>query len=419
MKQRSKNHFTVFEHQSLWTGRGNRQLSSKQLEILQQFHEEKGAMFYDLINNGVRFNQYVGVLQIGELTIEILPKIDRYSNEKNWRDILIGMLRAVGAFKIHAPSSSALSIKNNFILDLYFELFLNEVRYLFNQGLIKKYRKQESNQFSLKGSLKFGQHLQKNLVHQERFYVKHTVYDKRHQLHQILYKTLLLLKRINTNVHLNSQIGSLLLDFPELSDLKVTAATFEKITLNRKTAAYEPALEIAKLLLLNYHPDLKNGQNNVLALMFDMNLLWERFIYVSLRKQLPEGITITAQTQKPFWQSNKGSTSSMKPDIVITFNNSENIVLDTKWKNIGSDNPSPNDLRQLYVYHEYYQAKQVALVYPGQKNTAAIGQYFNKNERILSSKKCAVLTISTDDNIERWQKEIADFVFNQWLKLPL
>lgn len=415
---KSKKHITVFEHQKLKIGQQD--FDEKHRQALEVFYGEKGVPYYNLIHKGVQFSEYVGVLQVGELTIEVLPKADKYNETTKWRNILIGMLQAVGLFNIHAPSMSTLSIKTNFILDLYIELFLKEVEYLVRKGLVKKYRKQEKNSFALKGQLKFGKHLQQNLIHKERFYVQQTVYDNQHLIHQILYKTLRLLQHINNSIHLNSRIGSLLLDFPELNDLKVTEATFNTITYNRKTKPYKSALEISKLLLLNYHPDLSKGQNDVLALLFNMNLLWEQFVYVSLRKYLRHNLgqnaRIKSQAKKSFWKPEKGRSSTMKPDIVIAANG-ENIVLDTKWKNIGNDKPKPDDLRQLFVYHEYFKAKKVALIYPG-KQSIKNGQYYDydMNNQGLSDKQCAIIKIETNENIGVWQQKIAEVILS-WIKI--
>src|SRR5690606_25296538 len=137
---------------------------------------------------------------------------------------------------------------------------------LLRQGLVKKYRKTEGNSTSLKGNLKFGKHLSQNLVHQERFYIQYTAYDPEHELHSVLYKAIKLLGRINTNEGLQGPIKSLLLDFPEMPDIKISEATFNKLVLNRKTQGYQKAIQIARLLLLNYHPDVSKGSNDILAL---------------------------------------------------------------------------------------------------------------------------------------------------------
>jgi len=358
----------------------------------------------------VKFNAHVGVIKVGELSIEILPKADKHSTDKDtWRNLLIDMMRAVGLFTIHAPTTSSLSIKTNFILDLYFDLFLREVEYLFHKGLIKKYRKTEGNKFALKGSLIFSKQIQQNLVHQERFYVRHSTYDQEHLLHQLLYKTLLLLKRINTNVALKSRIGALLLHFPEMKDLTVTEATFNKIIYNRKTESYQEVMKIARLLLLNYHPDLSRGRNDVLALMFDMNTLWERFVFVSLRKNMDKSIKVKAQNTEHFWRPSGGRSRKVRPDIVIT-DGDRNIVLDTKWKNIGKGRPSIEDLRQMYVYADLFDAEKVALVYPGEGNPIS-GNYYNTGLQSFE-KECALLPIELPTekgqhiNIKNWQKMI-------------
>lgn len=410
------NHIVVFEHEAIHTDRGKKRLTNSQLEALQLFYGENGVPYYSLIHQGVRFNEYVGVIQVGKTVIEVLPKADKSDDADRWRNVLINMLHAVGLFNIHAPSNSNLRLRPNSILDLYFEFLVKEVEYLIHRGLVKKYRKTEGNKTVLKGSIQFAKHISQNLVHQERFYVRHSTYDKAHDIHAILYKAIKLLSYINTNVQLNSRLGLLLLDFPELYDIKITEALFDKIVFDRKTEPYRNALEIAKLILLNYHPDVSRGTNNVLALMFDMNVLWEQFVYVSLRKHKASTTTIAAQNTKNFWKPLSGYRSKIKPDIVLNKGTEDCVVLDTKWKNLNGYNPSPEDLRQMFVYMKYYGAKKVALVYPGTENRYQSGQYYDHyspNSRDLSNEECSIVTIGVEINVKAWQKTIHENI-NLW-----
>ncbi|RKR11563.1 5-methylcytosine-specific restriction enzyme subunit McrC [Flavobacterium sp. 90] len=406
-----KENIVVFEHEILRFDRGEKKITKDQFEALERYYGN-GKPFYKLVYNGVQFNEHVGVIQVGNTLIEVLPKADKtphsVAEDKKWRDLLIGMLRAVGSFDIKSTSSSNLKIKPNTILDLYFELFIKEVEYLLHNGLVKKYRKKEGNVTALKGSLQFSKHIQQNLFHQERFYVRHSIYDIEHTLHFILYKTIKLLKQINTNNDLHSRIGVLLLHFPEMPDIKIPDATFEKLIYNRKNQHYQKAIEIAKLLLLKYHPDVSKGRNHVLALMFDMNMLWEQFIYVSLKKNKNDYIKIKAQTSKFFWKPENGRRTAMKPDIFIETNNG-NIVLDTKWKNLNGYNPSPDDLRQMYVYHEYFDATKVALVYPGNNKDSKAGIYLKKDGN-HDDKICSVVLINVENKIKEWQIKIREVI---------
>lgn len=403
---RPKHHITVFEHEVLRVGKGENDLSDDQFLALERYHGN-GVPYFKLVYNGIQFNEHVGVIQVGDTLIEILPKADR--NDKDaakWRFLLIGMLRSVGSFDIKNTSSSNLKIRPNTILDLYFELFIKEIEFLMHTGLIKKYRKNEGNVTALKGSLQFGKHIQHNLVHQERFYVRHTIYDVQHTLHYVIYKALKLLKILNRNMDLQSRIGSLLLHFPEMPDIKITESTFDKLAYNRKNEHYKKAIEISKLILLQFHPDVAKGKNHVLALMFDMNLLWEQFIYVTLRKLRRTELKITAQTSKFFWRPDQGRRSTIVPDILVQ-NDGENIILDTKWKNLGNYNPSPEDLRQMYVYHDYYDAKKVALVYPGPVASYRGGFYLHqKMNSKLSDKQCSVIIIPAGEDVKAWQDNI-------------
>ncbi len=418
----STNHnIIVFEHETLRFDKGEKRITEEQFKALEKYFGA-GVPYFSLRYNGVQFNEYVGIIQIGKTVIEVLPKVDKNENDdKTWRKILIDMLKAVGSFDIKATSDSSLKIKPNTILDLYFEMFIKEVEYILHNGLVKQYRKKEGNVTALKGSLQFGKHIQQNLTHQERFYVRHSTYDVEHKLHFILYKTIRLLKQINTNVALHSRIGALLLHFPEMPEIKVTESAFAKIVFTRKNQSYKKAIEIAKLLLLQYHPDLIRGRDNVLALMFDMNKLWEQFVYVSLRKHKAITTSITAQTSKLFWKpQNSNNFSKIRPDIVVNKDKPNCVVLDTKWKILNGYTPSPDDLRQMYVYHEYYGAKKVALVYPGtgNKSTKSQGNFLDPETSAIIDKECSVISLSVEHKIKQWQLNIYNDCA-KWLNLPI
>ena len=264
MKGKAK-HIKIFEHQTIRENQivDDVTITSSTIKALQSFYGEKGVPYYSLIHKGIKFNEFVGVIQVGNNVIEVLPKADKNSDKEQWMSVLIDMLYAVGIFNVHAPSSSNLQLKTNSLLNIYFELFISELEYLLHRGLVKKYRSTENNIYTLKGSIQFSKHLNRNLTHKERFYVNYTTYDKEHQLHAIFFKVLKLLNRINTNSNLSSRLGSLLLDFPEQKEINVSESSFNRIVLDRKTEPYRNALEIARLILLNYHPELKAGNNNV------------------------------------------------------------------------------------------------------------------------------------------------------------
>jgi 5-methylcytosine-specific restriction enzyme subunit McrC len=410
------NIISVFEHQPLYASNsgGKNTIGVDELIQLQTFHGN-GIPYYSLINNGVRFCEYVGVIQIGNIVIEILPKTDKNKDKESWRKMLINILKAVGLFDVYAPTNADLSLKGNSILDLYFALFLTEVEQLFHNGLAKYYRQTEGNLSSLKGRLHFTKHVRQNFIHQERCYVRYTKYDFQHPLNLVLYKTIKLLEGVNTNPDLNSRIGNLLLNFPELPDININDDFFEKLTYNRKTERYKKAIDISRLLLLNYHPDIIRGRNNVLALMFDMNLLWERFVYVSLQQNKRRGVKVEPQPIKDFWKPKTGRKRIMKPDIVVTsFTSGEGIVLDTKWKKPdGGNNPSPEDLRQLYTYSRFHQAKYSALVYPGDKSEYETGFFYDGLGKD-SEYESGIMTIKCEMEIRAWQKSIADYVFKRF-----
>ena len=394
----------VFEHSFLPIEGKFEQRHFVALSKLNALHNYQ---YFDLKHNGIVFKQFVGVIQVDGLTIEILPKIDNDGkSEAVWQNVLIEMLRVTRKLKVQKVGNANVNKQSIHLLDIYFEWFLNEVQTLIHQGLIKQYYKETSNVKALKGKLEFAGHISKNLVHKERFYTTHQVYDKDHLIHQILFKALDIVERCSKGSYLYSKCKTVQLNFPEVKAISVTEATFSKVPSNRKTAPYETALAISKFIILNFAPNISSGSENMLALLFDMNSLWEEYILARL-KQTDEQITVYGQQSTTFWNG-----ITIRPDIVIK-KGGETFIIDTKWKKMNGGKPSTDDLRQMYVYNDYWNSDKAMLLYPSNESSFNGFAPFEKTSSQPSQHKCGLGTISifkTDEPI--LNEKIGDLIIH-------
>jgi 5-methylcytosine-specific restriction enzyme subunit McrC len=342
------------------------------------FHTKSKGRYYELINEGIKFRQYVGALQILDLTIEVLPKIDRPTNvenvDVNWHDVLLEMLKACKILKPKNDQMADLKLRPNSILELYIGLYINELEALINSGLIKKYRKIEENQFVLRGALMFNQQMKYNLVHAEKFYTRHFVYDRNHKLHQVLFQALEVCDHLIHSGFLSDKIKRLMAIWPVAKTVVINEQTFESFKFDRKTQDYQSALQIARLLLLNFHPDIRGGRDKVFALMFDMNKLWEEFVYRQLKAaESTSGFRVIRQSSVEVWQlTNEDDARTVKPDLVLDYGTGAQLkrtVIDTKWKCPDDGRPGDDDLKQMMVYKLYYHADEALLLYPTNEKT--------------------------------------------------
>jgi 5-methylcytosine-specific restriction enzyme subunit McrC len=397
-----KESIQVFEHSFLPIGENG--FEKRHFVALSKINALHNYQYFDLKHNGVVFKQFVGVIQADNLTIEILPKIDSYEsedqeNKTKWQKVLIEMLRVTKKLKIQQAGQANVSRQSIHLLDIYFEWFLNEVQLLIHQGLIKQYYKEKGNVKALKGKLEFAGHILKNLVHKERFYTTHQVYDKDHLIHQILGQTLGIIATLSKGNSLYGKCKTIQLDFPEVKSIQANENTFSKIPKSRKTAPYETALSIARLIILNYAPNVCGGSENMLALLFDMNNLWEEYILVRLKQACQnKDIQVYGQNSTGFWNG-----ITIRPDIVLEkkINDTEKevLVIDTKWKNIEQSQPSTHDLRQMYVYNEFWKSTRAMLLYPSQITSLHSERFilFDDNKHSCSLGKVSIFDADTLD----------------------
>lgn len=396
----------VFEHERVYLKEkscSERYLYPEELEKLYEYNDQTGNIYFTSIRHGIKFNQYVGVIQVGLLTIEVLPKADRTSVHSNdnytfWHGVLIDMLKFCKKIDIKSDSESELKRKNNSILDLYYQLFIDEVLLLLSRGLIKQYRKTEGNVSALKGRLLFSKNIQLNLIRKDKFYTSHQTYDQDYIFNQILLKAIDILGQTSYSSQILDSVRKIRVMMDEISLRDIYASDFDKIRWGRKTESYRKAINIAQLIILNYAPDIKAGKENMLAIIFDMNKLWEEYVFRLLQiANKDRKYRLSFQNSKRFWE-----TKTIRPDILIeNIEQKSKFIIDTKWKMISSNNPSDDDLKQMYAYNMYWKAKRGILLYPCDgTQTNRLGKYHEgRTEDNIC--KLAFLNILSDDKLDK------------------
>ncbi|SKA01174.1 McrC family protein [Sediminibacterium ginsengisoli] len=366
---------TVFEHSRL--NIGEQGFDTHHFESLVKYNDLHKGKYFNIGYKKVIFKSYVGLIQVGNKTIEILPKADRNTNddERNvtkWQKALLFMLSRAGYIKINETSNALQHTQNANLLDIYLRTFLQEVERLVHKGLVKKYKKAQANLSVVKGRLLIGKQLQHNLLHKERLFTEYTSYTKDNLYNRILKSALEIVADISFKSDIVHAAKRLLLYFEDVESWRQDASDFGELKLDRKTFVYKDALVLAEMIILNYCPAFKAGQQQILALLFNMNILFETFIYKILKateEQFYQNeLCVTAQNSRQFWNNH-----TIRPDILITFkkrNIEQRLIIDTKWKIVNEGYPSIRDLQQMFTYNVQFNSIHAILLYPstGQSN---------------------------------------------------
>lgn len=370
---------SVFEHQRVHVGDSlrmtdgaERRFESGHFDALAAYNDRGRTRFFEVGHRRVTFSQYVGLLQIGDLAIEVLPKADREpegaATAARWQRALLRMLRVAWGIPLVDAGTAAQRTGPNALLELVVGRFVEAVEALLHEGLARGYRGHESNETALRGGLLFAEHIRHNTVRADRFYVRSQVYDHDTPHHRVLAAALRVASETPLPPRLRARVDAVRDVFPIPPPVRLAPDACERLSFTRATERYRGAVALAGLLLAHHAPELRGGQRAVFALLFDMNAVWEGYVAALVRRvcSRDERLAVLAQRRHAFWRSETGAPDTAKPDLVVCRRNTGAavLVLDAKWKLLDDGTPSSADLRQMFSYAEILNVPRAALVYP-------------------------------------------------------
>ena len=348
-------------------------IKKETFDSLEKFvlENEKTAQYLKITTkNGfgkvLQAQNYVGVIQTKDgTTIEILPKIKNATTEKS-KDILIKMLKTLKNSPFKNLSVANLKSSKIPLFEIFISMFLEELTVLVRNGIKSDYISKEENLKFLKGKLKISEQIKYNTIHKERFFVQYEEFISNRVENRLIKTTLQFLynkSKLNKN---QQRIREFLFVFDEIEISHNIKTDFSKIKLNRQMKDYQQVLLWCKTFLFENSFSPYKGNDIAFALLFDMNLLFESFVYSYLKKSSNfQDIKSQDRTHHLAYENGIGRFR-LKPDIVI---NGGKIIADTKWKILSEDKAYngvlQDDMYQLYAYGtKYANCEKIYLIYP-------------------------------------------------------
>lgn len=285
----------------------------------------------------------VGVVQAGNLEVEIRPKVgvERLLflvsfalDARAWRDQQV----SVGA----EPD----------LLQAMIPGFLFQVNRALRGGLLQGYRTKEEALAIVRGRVRFEEQLRR---HYGRFHpveVRYDDYTVDTEVNRLIKAALhrLGVMRLRST-ELRDQLRHAWSRFAQVVDVEYDAGDLPAITYDRLNGHYRPAVELAKFVLRSTSIELQEGSVTASAFLVNMNEVFEDFVLVALR----EALGVTA---REFPQGARGRVLvldeanhiQLKPDLSWWDGDHCLFVGDVKYKRLDIAGVVHSDLYQLLAY---------------------------------------------------------------------
>ena len=322
----------------------------------------------------ISVNNYVGLIQMQNgYQVQVLPKID-FGNDPDsdhieTKRVFLRMLRTMRDFPSKVFNDANLKMDKMNLYEIFINMYLQEVRNLVKHGIKSSYISRENNLSFFKGKLVVNEHLKRNAVHGERFYVHYDEYLVDRAENRLVKATLLKLQSITSSAENQKEIRQLLTAFEMVNPSDNYQKDFSRIVIDRNTKDYDMLMRWSRIFLLNKSFTTFSGGTNARALLFPMEKVFESYVAKQLKKTLADLDWDISCQDKGYYLFDSPRQFALRPDIVITREDGTKIIMDTKWKSL-VEKPRINygisqaDMYQMYAYAKKYETSEIWLLYP-------------------------------------------------------
>ena len=300
-------------------------------------------------------NSTVGVVRLPDLTIEIAPKI-------SVQQVIFLISYALGQLRV-LPTRVDVGIAD--LVEAMVRLFHDRVRQATHRGLLQGYQTRDEALNVVRGRIRIDDQLRRRFGLAVPIEVRYDEFTPDIEANRLLKAAVNRLARLPLRSRESRrQLSAMRAVFVNVSDVEHRPDNLLDLPLNPLNAHYQPALDLARLILRSTTFELSEGEVRAASFLIDMNQVFEDFVVVALREAL--GLTDYAFPQGAERHALPLDTDGLvhlKPDISWWENRRCMFVGDVKYKRTGAQGAPNADIYQVLAYAVAAELPRALLIY--------------------------------------------------------
>ena len=305
--------------------------------------------------------QVVGILDVPGASIEILPKIDGSNHDV--RKALVHMLAVAHGLPVADNELTPLSTQNESLLEVLIALFADRLLAAARRGLPHRYRPMQDDLPFLRGRLDIRRQISRHVLRADLLACEFDELSVDTPLNRVLKSAVARLRSVSRNAANVRKLSELAARFEFVSASRDPLR--EPVQRDRTNTAFHRLYLWARLLLAGEWQSTTSGVKEGVALLFAMNDLFETFVGRCLKAALATGSVRLQASGRHALTDDRGSPLfALRPDMIVD----GDVVIDTKWKELGPDDPvagvDRSDVYQMLAYGRAWNARRLVLLYP-------------------------------------------------------
>lgn len=316
--------------------------------------------------SGIETTSWVGVIKYKNTHFQILPKLICNNGDKeNILKNLIYMLSYTKKLDIKTSNEARLSTAKNPFIEILIREYAKSLFECLKRLTPKKYVREEDNLNYLKGKIKFAENIRNNSSNRAKFYCEYDEFSENNILNQLFLFVSTCLYNISNDSYNKKTLKFIMNYYADIKLVRFDRFKAEKIKLSRNQELFKKPFNLAKMFVEKTSVDLSKNKFENITLIWDMNKLFEEFVFEIMKKNETElGWKFTAQKGKRLLAGDDNKKRNTYVDIFAE-NGKDKIILDTKYKIFtGTDDFSNADVFQVSTYCLLHNADKAVLIYP-------------------------------------------------------